>query len=65
METIKHAILDVKLCVVLRFVHFGKWGRNKLKAPKCGAGEEWRKSVGPIELKIKGDSRRRVISYLQ
>jgi hypothetical protein len=50
---------------VCSFVHFGKWSRNKLKAPKCGAGEEWRKSFGPIELEIKGDSRRRGISYLQ
>jgi hypothetical protein len=50
--------------VVLKLGHFGKWSRNKLKVLKFGAGEVWRKSVGPIELGIKEDSRRG-ISYIQ
>jgi hypothetical protein len=34
-------------CMVLKTGHFGKT-RNTLKVLKCGAGEEWRRSVGPI-----------------
>jgi hypothetical protein len=36
--------------MLLKLEHFGKQIRNTrtLKVLKCGAGEGWRKSVGPI-----------------
>jgi hypothetical protein len=34
--------------MVLKTGHFGRKIRNTLKVLKCGAVEEWRKSVGPI-----------------
>jgi hypothetical protein len=34
--------------MVLRLGHFEKQIRNTWKALKCGAGEEWRRSAGPI-----------------
>jgi hypothetical protein len=33
--------------VVLKTGHFGKHIRNTVKVFKCGAGEGWRRSVGP------------------
>jgi hypothetical protein len=35
-------------CTVLKRGHFGKYIRSIWKVLKCGAGEEWRRSVGPI-----------------
>jgi hypothetical protein len=35
-------------CMVLELGHFGKYVRNTFGVLKCGAGEEWRRSVGPI-----------------
>jgi hypothetical protein len=34
--------------MVLKRGHFGKEIRNTWKVLKCGVGEEWRRSVGPI-----------------
>jgi hypothetical protein len=34
--------------MVLKSGHFGKQIRNIWKVLRCGAGEEWRRSVGPI-----------------
>jgi hypothetical protein len=51
--------------VVLKVGHLGKWRGNKLKVIKYGAGEVWKKSVGPIELEIKENSRRSRITYVQ
>jgi hypothetical protein len=34
--------------MVLKFGHFGKYIINTWKVLKCGAGEGWRRSVGPI-----------------
>jgi hypothetical protein len=34
--------------MVLKLGHLGKKIRNTLKVLKCGAGEGWRRSVGPI-----------------
>jgi len=34
--------------VVLKLAHFGKQIRNTWKGLKCGAGEGWRRSGGPI-----------------
>jgi hypothetical protein len=34
--------------MMLKRGHFGKWIRNIWKVLKCGAGEEWRRSVGQI-----------------
>jgi hypothetical protein len=28
--------------------HYGQWIRNSWKVLKCGVGEGWRRSVGPI-----------------
>jgi hypothetical protein len=36
------------VCVVPKLGHFGKYIRNNWKVLKCGAGEGWRRSVGPI-----------------
>jgi hypothetical protein len=38
--------------MVLRTGHFRKYNRNIRKVLKCGAAEEWRRSVGPIVLDI-------------
>jgi hypothetical protein len=51
--------------VVLKIGYSVKWSRNKLKVVKCGAGERWRKTIRPIELEIKEDSRRRGTSYVK
>ena len=37
-----------KASVVLKIEHLQKWVQNILKVLKCGAGERWRRSVGPI-----------------
>jgi hypothetical protein len=34
--------------MVLRLERFGEYIRNTWKVLKCGAGEGWRRSVGPI-----------------
>jgi hypothetical protein len=34
--------------MVLKLGHFGQIDPNYLEVLKCGAGERWRKSVGPI-----------------
>jgi len=36
------------LCMVLKLGHFGQQIRNTWKVVKCGAGEGWRRSAGPI-----------------
>ena len=36
------------LCMVLKLGRFGQQIRNTWKDLKCGAGEGWRRSVGPI-----------------
>jgi len=36
------------LFMVLKLGHFGQQIRNTWKVLKCGAGEGWRRSVGPI-----------------
>ena len=36
------------LCMVLKLGHFGQPIRNTWKVLKCGAGEGWKRSVGPI-----------------
>jgi hypothetical protein len=47
--TTKHnATFGAQLCTELKLGHFGKCIRNTSKVLKCGAGEEWRRSVGPI-----------------
>jgi len=38
----------VKLCMLLKLGKFKKLMRNTKKVMKCGAGEEWRRSVGRI-----------------
>ena len=38
----------VWLCMVLKLGRFGQQIRNTWKVFKCGAGEGWRRSVGPI-----------------
>ena len=35
-------------CMVLKLGHFGQQIRNTWKVLKCGAGEGWGRSVGPI-----------------
>jgi hypothetical protein len=43
----KHAALlftPIKYCVG----RFGQWIRNTWKVLKCGGGEGWKRSVGPI-----------------
>jgi hypothetical protein len=36
------------LCMVLKVGRFGQQIRNTWKVLKCGVGEGWRRSVGPI-----------------
>ena len=36
------------LCMVLKLERSGQQIRNAWKVLKCGAGEGWRRSVGPI-----------------
>jgi hypothetical protein len=51
----------------MKLGHFGKWIRNNWGVLKCGAGEGWRRSVGPIVWVIKKcliESRRKGISYI-
>jgi hypothetical protein len=53
---------------VLKLGHFGTQISNTWKVLKCGAGEGWRRSVGPIVWEMKKyyrESRRRGISYVQ
>jgi hypothetical protein len=38
---------------VLNVGHFAKQIRNKREALKCGDGERWRRSIGPIVWKMK------------
>ena len=61
------ATYRASLCVVLKMGHFGKRIRNSWKVLKCGAGEGWRRSVGPIVCKMKYyiESRSRGISYMK
>jgi hypothetical protein len=44
--------------------HFRKQIRNTWKVLKCGAEEEWRRSVEPMR-KYYIESKRRGISYIQ
>jgi len=45
----KYIFYDNKqLCMVLKLGRFGQQIRNTWKVLKCGAGEGWRRSVGPI-----------------
>ena len=43
----------VKLCMLLKLGKFKKLMRNTKKVMKCGAGEEWRRSVGRIVWEMK------------
>ena len=43
-----NATFGAWLCMVLKLGHFGQQIRNTWKDLKCGAGEGWRRSVGPI-----------------
>ena len=54
--------------MVLKIGHFGKCIRNTWKVLKCGAGEGWRRSVGPIVFEMKQyyiESRRTGIPHIQ
>jgi len=44
----KKFALNAWLCMVLKLGHFGQQIRNTWKVLKCGAGEGWSRSVGPI-----------------
>jgi hypothetical protein len=37
----------------IKLGHFGKYIRNNWKVVNCGAGEGWRRSVGPILWEMK------------
>jgi hypothetical protein len=52
--------------MVLKLGHFGKLIRNTWKVLKCGEGEEWRRSVGPIVQRVRyyTESRRKETSYM-
>jgi hypothetical protein len=39
--------------MVMNVGHFGKQITNKWEAMKCGDGERWRRSAGPIVWKMK------------
>jgi hypothetical protein len=39
--------------MALKLGHFRKQTRNTWKDLKCGAGERWRRSIGPIVLEMK------------
>jgi hypothetical protein len=39
--------------MVLKLGRFGQWIRNTWKVLKCGVGEGWRRSVGPIMWEMK------------
>jgi hypothetical protein len=41
-------IVIAYLFMIPKLGHFGKAIRNTWKVLKCGAGEGWRRSVGPI-----------------
>jgi hypothetical protein len=54
--------------MVLKLGHCIECIMNIWEVLKCGAGEEWRRSVGPIEGQMKKyytEYRRRGISYIQ
>jgi len=54
--------------MVLKLGLFGQQIRNNRKVLKCGAGEGWRRSVGPIMWEIKKcylESMSRGISYMK
>ena len=53
---------------VLKIGHFGQFIRNTWKVLRCGAGEGWRRSDGPIVCKTNKyyiESMSRGISYMQ
>ena len=41
-------VLRLELCMVLKLGRSEQQIRNTWEVLKCGAGEEWRRSVGPI-----------------
>ena len=47
-KKLKNATFGAWLCMVLKLGHFGQQIRNTWKDLKCGAGEGWRRSDGPI-----------------
>jgi len=47
-KLVKCYIFLAWLCIVLKLGLFGQQIRNTWKVLKCGAGEGWRRSVGPI-----------------
>ena len=54
--------------MVLKLGRFGQQIRNTWKVLKCGAGEGWRRSVGPILWEMKKcylESMSRGISYVK
>jgi hypothetical protein len=48
MTDISKATFGAWLCVVLNVGRFGQQIRNTWNVLKCGAGEGWRRSDGPI-----------------
>jgi hypothetical protein len=46
--SVLYATFGAWLCMVLKLGRFGQQIRNTWKVLKCGAGEGWRRSVGPI-----------------
>jgi hypothetical protein len=54
--------------MVLKIGRFGQQIRNTCKVLKCGVGEGWRKSAGPIMFEMKKyylDSRNKGTSYMK
>jgi len=54
--------------MVLKIGLFGKYIRNTWKVLKCGAGEGWKRSVGPVLRKLKKyctQSRKKGMPYIQ
>jgi hypothetical protein len=48
MKKLLHATFGAQLYMVLKLRRFGQLIRNIWKVLKCGAGEGWTRSVGPI-----------------
>ena len=48
VSTLSHFFFIFVLCMVLKLGRFGQQIRNTWKVLTCGAGEGWKRSVGPI-----------------
>jgi hypothetical protein len=66
-KPVKCYIWSRAVCVVLRLGHLEKWITGKWKVLKCGAGDGWRRYVGPIvwEMECHMELRRIGIIYIQ